>query len=311
MKKRIIANAVATGNTFMFNDLFARLAEFSTSDGGSAAETRLHDHLSRLLTAEDDAGSADFQAACKLVEKHTLEDDTVPAGLLEATAKRAMTLGKFAYAEDAYRLLGIKKEIVALCAQTGEQFLRENRPRHAAMSFFAAASIDQSIGPHYQYLGPQLHVRCPAEPGKCATTLSGETLLDACIHFLLPIEPLAERLITNARPEHKGEVVATLAVCRDLDFSALVNNLRKAVAELSKLDDGEAGDYSSIGPALLGRETASGEAWQELCEFCFEHPLGALCVCLKIVKRAPVIVPVVRDGKSLIEHILPAEFLQT
>jgi len=310
LKRRIIANAVATGNAFAFRDLFYQLKEFSAPGDDLGVDPALLDRLGYLLPSENAVESPEFGAAVELIEKCEFENDAIPASILEVTAGRAAALGKFAYAEDAYSLLGIKKEMVNLYAQAGEQFLREDKPKRAAMSFFAAASIDQPIGPHYQLLGPQLHASCLFEPDKCVTTLSVELLVDAGIHLLLPNEPLAERLIASARPEQKSEVVATLAVCRDFDFPGLVKNLRAAAEELSRLENDGSSDYSSIGPALLGRETASGEAWQYLGEFCFEHPVGSLCVCFKIVKNTPVLVPVIRDGKSLIERLLPAEFLE-
>ena len=311
LKRLVIANAVATGYTFAFHDLFSRLAEVSDKGDDAGVGPEILGHIGYLLPSDEAAASPEFAAAMELVEQLEPRDDAVPAALLEQTARQAVALGKFAYAEDAYKLLGIKKEMVGLYAQSGEQLLREDKPKHAAMAFFVAASIEDPIGPHYQYLGFELHTECPAEPEKCVTALPIELLVDAAIRVLLTNEPLAERLIASARPEQKGYILATLAACRDLDLPGLVENLRAASAELSRIDDGKPDDYSRIGPMLLGRQTASEQAWQYLREFCFEHPLGSLCVCVKIIKNTPVLVPVIRDGKPLIDLLLPPEFLKT
>lgn len=308
-KKRVVAHAIATGNSFAFHELFSRIREVPDITDESRVGPALLDHLEYLLPADDMAESPGFRSAMELVEKHGLQDNVLPAAILEETAKEAVARGRFAYAEEAYKLLGIKKEMVALYAQAGEQLLREDRAKHAAMSFFVAASLDQPIGPHYQYLGPELHSKCLAEPEKCLTALPIDLLIDAAIRFLFPGEALADRLMGSVKPEQKGRVLATLAVCRDLDLPTLVEGLRDAVAALSKIGNGQPDDYSPIGPMLLGRTTGTDEAWQYLREFCFEHPLGSLCVCVKMIRRTPVLVPVIRDGRSLIDLLLPPEFL--
>ena len=308
-KKHIIANAVATGNTFAFRDLFSRLAEAADVSADSNVPPEVTEHLDYLLPTEESSESPEFKAALELIEKYELDGDTVPAAILEATAKRAVRLGKFAYAEDAYKLLGIKKEMVALYAQTGEQFLRDDKPANAAISFLVAASLNQPVGPHFQLTGPRLHARCLMEPKNCVTTLPIEAIVDTGIHLLLSSESLSDRLIASARPEQKAQILATLATCREMDLPGLVGKLRAAAAELAGLEDGKPDDYASIGPTLLGRETASGEAWQYLRELCFEHPIAALCVCTKLVRDTPILVPIIRDGKPLIEHLLPAELM--
>ncbi len=310
LKKRAIANAVATGATFAFHDLFSRIKEFSGADGGFGPGDVLLEKCAHLLPTEEDAESPEFEAATGLIEKYDLGGDTVPAAIVEATARRAIELGKFTYAGEAYKLLGIKKEMVALYAQAGEQSLREDKPRHAAMSFFVAASLDQPIEPNYQYLGPQLHQGCLGAADKCVTTLPAESLVDAGIHLMLPSESLGEKLMAAVKPEQKGEILGTLTVCRDPDLAALAGALKDAAAELARLEGGDSRDYSSVGAALLGRKTTSNEAWQYMRELCFEHPIAALCVCFKIVKNTPALVPVIRDGKPLIEHLLPPEFLK-
>jgi len=307
LKKLVIANAIATGNTFAFHHLFSCLKEFGgdTSDVSANILSRLN----YLLPNEEMMDSPKFRTAMELVEKYELQDDTIPAILLEATAKEAVTCGKFAYAEDAYKLLGIKKEIVALYAQTGEQLLRENKPKHAAMAFFTAASIEQPIGPHYQYLALQLHSRCTAEPHKCVTMLPLDALIETGIRFLLGNDALAQKLNGLAAPAQKQQVLATLALCRDFDLNESVRNLRATVAALAKIEDGKPDDYLPLGLILLGRETGAGESWQYLKEFCFEHPIGALCVCMRAMRDRLVLIPAIRDGKSLIEALLPPEFL--
>jgi hypothetical protein len=309
LKKLVAANAVATGNSFAFHDLFSRLHEFPEIGDDSGVDHALLDRVAHLLPRAEAAESDGFRAALKLVEKHQLKNDSVPAALLEQTAKEALERGKFAYAEDAYKLLGIKKEMVALYAQTGEQLLRDNKPAQAAIAFFVAASIEQPIGPHFQYLGPELHSGCMAEPQRCVTRLSVQELVDVGIDFLLANETLAQKITTQAIPEQKRHVLASLAVCRDMNLAECVSNLRAAVAALPETDSGKADVYSSVGPTLLGRTTGTGEAWQYFREFCFEHPMGSLCVCLKMVRNARVLVPAVRDGKPLIDLLLPPEFL--
>ncbi len=309
LKRLVIANAVATGNTFAFHDLFSRLKEFADTDDETGVGPTLLEHLAYLLPHAEMAESPRFRAAMELVESRELKGDAVPAALLEEAAKEAVARGKFSYAEDAYRLLGIKKEMVALYAQAGEQFVRDDKPERAATAFFVAASIDQPIGPHYQYLGPELHSQCPSEPEKCLTALSPELLVEAGINFLLPNDALAQRLIAAARPEQRRRVLGALAVCRDMNLPELVSNLRAAAAALSNIENGKPDDYSPIGPMLLGRETGANEPWQFLREFCFEHPVGSLCVCMRTVRNTLVLVPVVRDGKPLIDLLLPPELL--
>ena len=308
LKKSVIANAVATGNSFALRDLFSRLGETPDVSDDSAPPPELLVHLGYLLADEEAAESPEMKAAVELVERYEF-DDAIPAAILEETAKRAVSLGKFAFAEDAYKLLGIKKEMVALYAQAGEQFLRGGEAKRGAMSFFVAASIDQPIGPHFQRIGPRLHAKCLERPDKCVTSLPIEKLIEKGIHVLLANESLSERLIASAQPEHSQLILATLAACRDMDLSALAANLRAAASELSNIENGEPDDYAPLGPTLLGRETGSGEAWQYLRELCFEHPIAALCVCLKMVKYTPAIVPIIRDGKPLIDLLLPEEVL--
>jgi hypothetical protein len=308
LKKQVIAHAIATGNTFAFHDLFAQIKEFGDAEGGGLTRALL-DKLAYLLPTEEIVDSPEYAAAMELVEQHEFEENFIPAAIIEATAKRAVIRGNFAYAEDAYRLLGIKKEIVALYAQSGERLLREDKPRHAATAFHVAASLEQPRGPHYQYLGSQLHEACLNVPEKCVTMLEDDALVGAGIRFLLSNEVLADRLAEAVREEQKKEVLATLAVISDLDFSGLLKNLREAVDAASGLEDGKPDDYSPIAQALLGRTCETGEWWQYLREFSFEHPLGALCVCVKLVKRTPVLVPAIRDGKSIIESLLPPRYL--
>jgi len=150
LKKRIIANAVATGNAFAFRDLFSCLGETPDISDDSGATPELLGRLDYLLPAEEALESPEFASALELIERHEF-DAAVPATVLEETAKHAVRLGKFSYAEDAYKLLGIKKEIVALYAQAGEQLLRDDKPNNAAMSSFGAATIDQPMGPQFQY----------------------------------------------------------------------------------------------------------------------------------------------------------------
>ena len=309
LKHRVIANAIATGNTFAFRDLFSRLGETPDLSDDSATPPELLDHLRYLLPAEESNDTPELKDALELIREHEFDDNMIPAAILEETAKRAVKLGKFAFAEDAYKLLGIKKEMVALYAQAGEQFLRDGKATLGAISFFAAASIDQPIGPHFQIIGPQLHAKCLGAPDKCVTTLPVEEVVDKALHVLLSNESLSEKMLASAQPDDRGEILATLAVCRDMDLPGLVKNLQAAASELSGLDNGQPDDYASLGPTLLGRETASGEAWQYLRELCFDHPIGSLCVCLQMVKDTPVLVPVVRDGKSLIELLLRQKYL--
>jgi hypothetical protein len=309
LKRQIIANAIATGNTFAFRDLFSRLAEMPDLTGDSAMPPELLHHLRYLLPADESPERPELKDAREFIREYEFDDNTIPAAVLEETAKRAVKLGKFAFAEDAYKLLGIKKEIVALYAQTGEQFLRDGKATRGAMSFFAAASIDQPVVPHFQRIGPQLHAKCLGEPDKCVTTLTVEEIIDKGLDMLLANEPLSEKLLASARPDDKREILAALSVCRDMDLLGLVKNLQAAASELSGVDNGQPDDYTALGPMLLGRETGSGEAWQYLRELCFEHPIGSLCVCIQMVKDTPVLVPVIRDGKPLIELLLPQKYL--
>lgn len=311
LKKSVLAGAIAAGNSFAFHDLFAWLDEFPDLDDNSAVDTKVLDHLRYLLPNEGVTESADYRDALRLVETSDIAGGTIPAAVLEQTAKTALLSGKFAFAEDAYRLLGIKKEIVALYVQAGEHLLREDKPKQAAIAFFTAASLDDPIGPHYQNLGLELHSDCLSEPEKCVTALSPELLMDTALRFLLPNEPMAERLLEAAKPEQKKQIFATLAVCRDLDFAGLVNNLRTAVEAFCKIDDGMPDDYAPIASMLLGRELPSSRLRQQIGEFCFEHPIGALCICVRLVRHKPVLVPVLRDGKSVIESLLPPELLRT
>ncbi len=309
LKKRILANAVATGNTYAYHDLFSRLKEFLPPAAKGDAIDVLMNHLAYLLPGDEMRNSPEYRTALELVERYEFEDDLIPAPMLEETAKRAIALGKFTYAEDAYRLLGIKKEIVGLCAQTGEHLLHDGKARCAAVAFHVAASLDQPIGPHYQYLGPRLHADCFDKPEKCVTALPNDPIINTGIRFLISNEPLVDRLMTAVRPDQKKDVLATLAVIRDTDFPGLMRNLREAVDAVGGIEDGRPDDYSPVGPALLGRTCGTDEWWQYLREFSFEHPLGALCVCVKMVKETPVIVPVIRDGKSIIESLVPPEYL--
>lgn len=308
LKRTVIAGAIATGNIFALRDLFSRLGEMQDISGDSEAPPELLGHLDYLLPAEGSDESPEMKAAFELIEKHEF-DGAVPAAILEKIAGRAVSLGKFAYAEDAYKMLGIKKEMVALYAQAGEQFLRDGEAKRGAMSFFVAASIDQPVGPHFQHIGPRLHAKCLEQPDKCVTALPIEDLIEKGIHVLLANEALSEKLAASAQPEHNQLILATLAACRDTDLPGLAANLRAAASELSNIDNGKPDDYAPLGPTLLGRETGSAEAWQYLRELCYEHPIAALCVCLKLVKDTPAIVPIIRDGKSLIDQLLPPEFL--
>jgi hypothetical protein len=246
----------------------------------------------------------------ELVEQHGLKDDVTPAALLEETAKEAIARGKFAYAEDAYKLLGIKKEMVALYAQTGEQFLRENKLKHAGVSFFVAASLDQPIGPHFQYLGPQFHQGCWREPHKCITNLPLDALVDAGIEYLLGSQTLADRLTTAAQHDQKPHILGALAGLRDTNLKKLMDNFKATVAEFSKIENGKPDDYSPIGPLLLGRPTGAEGAWHYLKELCFEHPVAALGVCVRVVRDTLVLVPASRNGKPLLQELIPAEFLK-
>lgn len=309
LKKRILANAVATGNAYAYHDLFSRLKEFLPVAGKGDAMDVLMKHLAYLLPDDEMTDSPEYRAALELVEGYEFEDDLIPAIMFEETAKRAVALGKFAYAEDAYKLLGIKKEIVALYAQTGENLLREGKAKQAATAFHVAASLDRPVGPHYQYLGPRLHADCFDKPEKCVTALPNDSIVDAGIRFLIFNESLADKLMDAVTPEQKKDVLATLAVIRDTDLPGLIKNLTDAVDAVSGIEDGRPDDYSPVGPALLGRTCGADEWWQYLREFSFEHPLGALCVCVRIVKETPVLVPVIHDGKSLIESLLPREYL--
>lgn len=309
LKKRILANAVATGNTYAYHDLFSRLKEFLPAAGRGGVLDVLLKHLAYLLPDDEMMGSPEYRAAADLVAGYRLEDDLIPAPMLEETAKRAVALGKFSYAEDAYKLLGIKREIVGLYAQTGEKLLREGKARHAAVAFDVAAGIDQPAGPDYQYLGPRLHANCFDEPEKCVTALPDDSTVDAAIRFLIANEALADRLLNAVAPEQKKDVLAALAVIRDTDFPSLVKCLADAVDAVSGIENGRPDDYSPVGPALLGRTCGADQWWQYLREFSFEHPLGALCVCVKIVRGTPVLVPVIRDGKSIIEALVPPEYL--
>jgi hypothetical protein len=309
LKRRIIANAIAAGNTFALRDLFARLGEMPDLADDAAAPPELLDHLRYLLPADESPDTPELREALEFIGENDFADNAIPAAMLEETAKRAVKLGKFAFAEDAYKLLGIKKEIVALYAQAGEQFLRDGKATRGAMAFFAAASIDQPVGPHFQYIGPQLHAKCLAQPDNCVTTLPIEEIIDKALHVLVAGESLSERLLASARPDDKKEILAALAMCRDMDLPGLVKNLQAAASELSGVDNGQPDDYAAVGKTLLGRETGSGEAWQYLRELCYEHPIASVCVCLQMVKDTPVIVPVIRDGKPLIELLLPQKYL--
>ncbi|MBI5115183.1 hypothetical protein HZA56_01805 [Candidatus Poribacteria bacterium] len=306
LKKLVIANAIATGNTYAFHDLFSCLKE---SSGASENETLrlLTEKLAYMAPDETTLESPKFKAALELTEKHGTKDNSLPALLLEETAKEAVARGKFAYAEDAYKLLGIKNEMVALYAQAGEQFLREDKPKQAATAFFVAASIDQSVGPHYQYLGPELHSRCAIEPKKCVTEMPIEAITEQGIRFLLAHDTLAQQLMMRAAPGQRPRILATLAACRDIDISETIKNLHESVSALLKIENGKPDDYSAIGPILLGRPTSSGQSWQYLKELCFEHPIASLCVCMRPVRNTFVLVPAIREGKSLIDLLLPPE----
>jgi hypothetical protein len=310
LKRIVIAYAMISGNTFAFHALFSSIKEFAPGGDEAAVNQKLMDHLEYLLPTPDAKDSADFQGTLKLVEQHDLNGDIVPGILLEETAQHAVAQGKFAYAEDAYRLLGIKKEIIGLYAQRGEQFLREGKPSKAAMSFLVAASLDQPIGPNFQYLGPQLHADCMRNPRACTTILPVDELIEVGIHYLLSHDNLSERLLRAASAEQKRSVLGALAQYRDQDIHDLIQNLRKAAEAVSAIHDGKPNEYSPIGPLLLGRATATEGAWQYLREFSYEHPLGTLCVCIRMIGPKPMIIPVVREGKSLIEFLLPPEMLK-
>jgi hypothetical protein len=305
LKKLVIANAIATGNTYAFHDLFSRLKETSGAHENESLRllTQTLAHLAPDKTALE---SPKFKAALELTEKHGLEDNSMPALLLEETAKEAVARSKFAYAEEAYKLLGIKNEMVALYAQAGEQFLREDKPKHAAVAFFVAASIDQPVGPHYQYLGPELHSRCAIEPKKCVTEMPIDAIIEQGIRFLLANDALAQQLMTRAAPGQWPRILAALAACRDIDISEAIKNLRESVSALLKIENGKPDDYSAIGPILLGRPTNSDQCWQYLKELCFEHPIASLCVCIRPVRNTFVLVPAIREGKSLIDLLLPS-----
>jgi len=309
LKKIVIAYALISGNTFAFHALFSSIKEFAPGGDEAPLNQKLMDHLEYLLPGPEAKESADFQNALKLVEQSDLSGDIVPGILLEETAQHAVAQGKFAYAEDAYRLLGVKKEIIGLYAQRGEQFLREGKPSEAAMSFLVAASLEQPIGPNFQYLGPQLHADCIRNPKACVTILPVDELIEAGIQYLLSHDGLSDRLLHAASAEQKRSVLGALAQYRDENIQELIQNLRKAAEAVSSIRDGKPNDYSPIGPLLLDSATATGEAWQYLREFSHEHPIGALCVCIRMIGQKQVIIPVVREGKSLIEFLLPASML--
>lgn len=309
LKKCVLAGAIASGNSFAFHDLFSWLKEFPDLDDDSPVDAKVIDHLNYLLPTEEVSESADYREALELVEKSEMTSGAIPATVLEKTAQTALLSGKFSFAEDAYRLLGIKKEIVALHVQAGEHLLREDKPEKAAIAFFTAASLENPIGPHYQNLALELHSDCLDAPEKCVTSLPLESLTDAALRFLLPNESMSEKLVEAAKPDHKKKILATLAVCRDLDFPGLVNNLKAAVDAFCRIDNGMPDDYAPIASMLLGRELPDSRLRQQIGEFCFEHPIGALCICVRLVRHKPVLVPVLRDGKSVIESLLPSEFL--
>jgi hypothetical protein len=309
LKKVIIAHALVSGNTIAFHELIANVKEFAKGGDDAEVNETLLDHLRHLLPDSETADSAEFKSALEIVEQLDIKGDFIPAVLLEITAREATVREKFAYAEDAYRLLGIKKEIMALYAQRGEQFLREGKPSHAALSFLVAASIDQPIGPNFQYLGPKLHEQCLRQPKTCVTNSSVEELINTGIQFLLSHNTFAERLIAAAPADQKRSVLGTLAKYRDENINELIANLRKAVETYSAIRNGKPDDYSAVSSLLLGRATATGQAWQYLREFSYEHPIAALCVCIRPIGDKQVLVPVTREGKSLLEFLLPPEML--
>ncbi|RJP20406.1 MAG: hypothetical protein C4520_11550 [Candidatus Abyssobacteria bacterium SURF_5] len=311
LKKLVIAHALTAGNTYAFHELFSSLKEFAPVGDDSQVNKILMQHVAYLLPDQATMDCAEFKSALDLIEKQDLEGDAIPGTLLEETAKNAVIRGKFAYAEDAYRLLGIKKEMVALYSQRGEQFLREGKTSHAAMSFLVASSLDQPVGPNFQYLGPQLHSTCLRQPKTCVTILPIEELIDAGIQYLLAHDALSQRLLSLASLEQKRAILGVLAQYRDEDIHLLVENLRKAADLFSAIRDGKPDDYSPIGPLLLNRPTGTDEAWQYLRELSYEHPLAALCVCIRRIKEKTKLVPILREGKSLIEFLLPPEMLST
>jgi hypothetical protein len=309
LKNVIIAHALLNGGTFAFHDLFSNVKEFSEGGDDARVNEKLLTHIAYLIPDKETIESPEFASTLKRVELLNMKGDIIRASLLEETARNALAHEKFAYAEEAYRLLGIKKEMTALCAQRGEQFLREAKPAHAAMSFLIAASIDEPTGPHFQYLGPHLHAECLRKPKACVTILPVENLIDAGIHFLLAHDALAERLAHAAPAEQKRNILGALARYRDENIADLVRNMRKAVDALLAAQNGKPDDFLAIGPLLLGRPTASDQAWQYLREFSYEHPVGALCVCIRPVRGKPALVPILRENKSLLEFILPPEML--
>lgn len=309
LKKIIIAHALLTGNTFAFHGLFAGLKEFAKGGDDSEVNPALMNHVGHFLPTRDTADSEDFQAALRIVEKHDLKGDVVSADLLEETARQAVAQEKFAYAEDAYRLLGIKKEMVALYAQRGEQFLREAKPTQAALSFLVSASIDKPLGPNFQTLGPQLHARCLQQPKACVTGLPADDLVDRAIHFLLAHETLSERLVTATPADQKRSVVGALAKYRDENIRDLVANLRAAAEAFSAIHNGKPDEYLALGPLILGHPTTTGQSWQYLRELSYQHPIGALCVCLRPIREKTILIPIVREGNSLVEFLLPPSML--
>ncbi len=246
----------------------------------------------------------------------------LPAGLVVRLADRALVLGKYTSAAQAYEQLRIRKRMQALFFDEADKALREGDIDRGVRGYRIATGLEYNYAafpeplpsvPDYQTKALILHGDHPQKPEDCIGFKPAVQFVQTGLSYLLLSSEADTRLAEHDEKTRQAFFVK-LVYALDPEWDAFAARCREAVKlargygkrieEIVKAQDGRTdglmdaisaqlgGDPYEIPATLLGlEEPKQMEWWQYLKELAYLHPAAALFVSRWYAGHEEIIVP--------------------
>ncbi len=337
---KMVAKAVADGDLVNLHQIFAPLSPARAETLESIEDAK----YAYLRPTEEEEREAAFQKAHLLVRKDAIwqhiqteleakRPPRLPWELVMMLGDRAMKLGKPSSAAQAYELLRVRESIKEECYRLAEEALTAGSHAKAAAACLAGLGLEYDYAafpepapatPDFARRALMLHAETPRRPEDSVAFLPPEEFVSTGLTYLFDNPELEERL-HGYTLEQRAALFCELVRQRDPEWDAFVEDYRRALAEIQRIDGklrdlaqqsggevqgvmedmleeiGE--DPRSVPEALLGRAIPDGEWWQYLKELVGRHPPAALFVGRMRAGRSEIITPRLRPDNPVLERL--------
>jgi len=266
-----------------------------------------------------------------LVELEANRPAQLPWKPVLTLADRAVQLGKYTSAAQAYEMLRIRRRMQdEFFAEADVALESEDIPR-AVRGYRIATGLEYNYSafpeplpmvPDFQSRALVIHGEHPVKPEDCVALQETEAFLRTALAYLLLSPGAATRLgnrsitlqtaflkelVTQQDPQWQEFTQRFRGASKLLEeFRGRLEDLQKEAGKGSRgledeIRDQLGGDPREIPAKLLGWSIENGEWWQYLKELAFRHPAATLFVSRIMIGEIETLIPMHQPGSPVAE----------